>query len=171
MLSLYKDVDSWDNGCLPSSMKTKAKDIFQERWEGYRSGNRRPDIVPLFQPLHMIAFYLDPYLSFFMEGPLPIAASTHATEIFQRYCDYDAKCREKRREFENYCVGVGEYGVGKDVATKDSKATYQELLNNTWKITSAQRVLRHAPKMLSLSALPLALTPLLGGLTTAHTKS
>ena len=130
MMSLYRDVIDWEPRYLIRGIAARAKQTFEERWRGSRQGNtRRVNVVPLFNPLHMVAFYLDPYISFTAQDmALPENLAGFAENVFRKFCETDNECIQVRQEFEAFCAGTGEYGTRKLRAANDAKAACAELL-------------------------------------------
>ena len=129
---LFKDVSQWSPSELSNSedLKRKAKVTFQERWTGVRTSEagRHLNIVPLQHPVHIVSFYLDPYVSHLSDSfQVPVQLEQHAESIFRPYCESDAECREVRQEFMNFVAGTGEYRIRKRRAINDAKAAYAEL--------------------------------------------
>ena len=146
MISLLKDVAAWNPSHLPAELKHKAHAAFAERWTGQRieNGSR---IVPLFHPVHLVAFYLNPYLTWTADNAVPTNLVTSATQIFSKFCETDAECRNVRQAFEKYCAGVDDWSIRKQAAQGDAKAAYQDLLQEHLKQQNCtEEDLSHAQK-------------------------
>ena len=130
MMALSVDLQNWEPANLGHDIKQRAQQVFAERWQGVRTGGRRKqNIAPLYNPLHILAFYMDPYVSWTKhQDVLPNEVLEEAEKIFKKFCDSDAELRAVRQAFEGYCAGTGDWVFPKRRAAADTKVAFQELL-------------------------------------------
>ena len=83
--------------------------------------------MALFHPVHMVAFYLNPYISFLLPVRLPEAAMGHVKEIFAKYCTEASEAREVSQAFLTYHTSAGPYEYSRMFAKDHSQAEFASL--------------------------------------------
>eukprot|EP00873_Tetraselmis_striata_P040466 jgi/Tetstr1/460730/TSEL_005916.t1 len=127
MLHIGNDVAQWTSGALDGvlldgqePLSVKAFRAFHARW-----GATGRIQAGLYDDVHMVAYFLDPFLCRLVEE-LPLNAIGAFQKIFGKFCD-DVELAQCVNEFMKFHNGDGGYGMMKDFAEQTHQREFARL--------------------------------------------
>eukprot|EP00873_Tetraselmis_striata_P012037 jgi/Tetstr1/432301/TSEL_021703.t1 len=127
MLHIGNDVAQWISGALDGvlldgqePLSVKAFRAFHARW-----GATGRIQAGLYDDVHMVAYFLDPFLCRLVEE-LPLNAIGAFQKIFGKFCD-DVELAQCVNEFMKFHNGDGGYGMMKDFAEQTHQREFARL--------------------------------------------